>query len=339
MKRKFLKKYSFLLILFFSFSPFEVKADDRPAWLTDPQSACSSNELCAVGEGTGHLGAQIRARQVLAENFEVSLSAQTIITQSASHENNNQVMTGQSAEEIQTRLEQTTDVIVSGAIIRETYFSKESVFALAVLDKGHSSKILREKMKAIDDLNKSLWNTRSRSDLYKILQGLAEREKLEQYYHFLTGVSFPSPVARSQVYREREKLRKQSVTIYLATELISSESSETELLKSLKHEVIRELLAQDYKIITEEKPELMENAQYKLVLSLTENQLYLNVKGFERLSFELIGTSYLMGSQTQRGQLKLKTEQTARNKTQAGERALLPLLKDLRKQISELKLD
>jgi len=335
LRRKFIKKYSFLLISVFLSLHFTLIANDKPAWLTDPQSACARHELCAVGEGTGHLSAQIRARQVLAENFEVSLSAQTVLTQSASHENQNQVLTGQSLEEIRTRLEQTTDIVVAGAVIRETYFAKESVFALAVLDKGHSSKVIKEKMKAIDDLNQSLWNKRSRSDLYKILQSFAERERLEQFYHFLTGVSFSSPISRTEIYQARDKLRSRPVTIYLSTE----GSTESDVLKSLKHEVIRELLAQDYKIITEDKPELLKNAQYRLVLSLVENPLYLNIKGFERVSFELIGTSYLANDSSQRGQLKLKSEQTARNKKQAGERALQPLLKDLRQQISELKLD
>ena len=335
LRRNFIKKYSFLIISLLFCSEFSLYANEKPAWITDPQSACAKNELCAVGEGSGHLAAQIRARQVLAENFEVSLSAQTVLTQSASHEIQNQVLTGQSVEEVRTRLEQTTDIVVAGAVIKETYFAKESVFALAVLEKNHSAKIFKDKMKAIDDLNQSLWKKKSRSDLYKILQSLTEREKLEQFYHFLTGIAFSSPISRSEIYQARDKLRGQSVTIYLS----AVGDAESDVLKSLKHEVIRELLAQDYKIITEERPELMNKAQYKLILSLAENPLYINVKGFERISFELIGTSYLAKDSSQRGQLKIQSVQTARNKKQAGERALQPLLKDLRQQISELKLD
>ena len=51
----------------------KVTRNQRPDWLTDPESFCKQRKLCAVGEASGHLMAETSARESLSKIFETKI--------------------------------------------------------------------------------------------------------------------------------------------------------------------------------------------------------------------------------------------------------------------------
>jgi hypothetical protein len=322
-----LMKIFFTIILLTLLSTGHTAKPNRPEWIDQPMSACTPRELCAVGEALGLLGAEMRAREAIARSFETQVSSQMTITQTAaSSESSEKILHAQTQEQVHSRIKQMTEMVLSNVVIRESFVSQDGVFALAVLNKRQTAERLQEEMRLIDQENKNLMKSATRSDLMVVQRNFEVRERLNQFYHFMSNEYFHSPVSKTDVWQKRRAYRDQAITIYAV-----KPNSEPEL--RLYHDIIKELLAFDYKVV--DQPELPH--RYRVELELNKNERHLNVKGFEKLEIELVINSF-EGS-VKRGGFLITKEQIARNKLQAFERTLPEIQKELSKNINQLNLD
>ena len=70
--------------------PARAEADKKaPEWTKSPDAACTKNEICAVGIGSGLNSAKANARNELAKIFETQIksSFETILLQNNNAEN------------------------------------------------------------------------------------------------------------------------------------------------------------------------------------------------------------------------------------------------------------
>ncbi|MBF0208221.1 MAG: hypothetical protein HQK53_15190, partial [Oligoflexia bacterium] len=129
----------------------------RPAWINDPMSECQeSMEICAVGSGMGEMKAEANARLAIAQIFETKIQGKKSFTKSTSQEESTKSViatragtkeskSGSSSEQnvasssVQesslSQLDEITDAIVEGVMIKKKHQDKDAVYALAVLDK------------------------------------------------------------------------------------------------------------------------------------------------------------------------------------------------------------
>lgn len=303
------------------------KIHARPDWVEQPMTACTPRELCAVGEALGLMGAEMRAREAIARSFETQVSSQMTITQTASSsQTSEQILHAQTQEEVQSRMKQMTQMMLSNVVIRESFVSNDGVFALAVLNKRQTAERLKSEMQTLDQENKDRMKSATRSDLMVVQRNLEVRERLNQFYHFMSNEFFQSPVSKSDLWNRRKAFREKAITIYAV-----KPESEPEL--RLYHEVIKELLAYDYKVV--DQPQLPH--QYRVEIQLKQNPLHLNVKGFEKLEVEMLVNSF--EGPIKRGGIQISKEQIARNAAQAFERTLPEFQKELSQKINLLHLD
>jgi hypothetical protein len=299
----------------------------RPSWVEQPATACSPRELCAVGEALGLLGAEMRAREAIARAFETEVSSQLTITQSAtSSQSSEQILHAQTHEEVQSRMKQVTQMMLSNVIIRESFVSQDGVYALAVLNKRQTAERLQEEMRTIDQENKNRMSSGSRSDLMVVQRNLEIRDRLNQFYHFMSNEYLKSPVSKDDLWQKRKAFRERAITIYAV-----KPQSEAEL--RIYHDVIKELLAFDYKVV--DRADLPH--RYRVELELKKNARHLNVRGFEKLELQLMINSF--EGPVQKGSIKMSKEQIARNALQAFERTLPEFQKELSQYINQLNLD
>ena len=82
----------------------------KPLWVSSTTSFCSSQELCAVGEGTGRLVAEASARKELSKIFKVRVKVETNIDSSmVTSTDKDQVISGQMEEELTQQIQETSE--------------------------------------------------------------------------------------------------------------------------------------------------------------------------------------------------------------------------------------
>ena len=140
--------------------------------------------MCCGGS-TGRLIAEASARKELAKVFKVKVSSQTTVTsRMSSKTDKDQVLSGETEEEMNQKLQETSEEVLEGVVTKEVYDDGESYYALVSLDKGKASQILRSKMETLDELLKEAVKT-EKALLGQALELLKLREGLHQRYEFL----------------------------------------------------------------------------------------------------------------------------------------------------------
>lgn len=301
-----------LIALFIESLMFCVYAQTPPQWMNDPYSECSQvRELCAVGEATGLMSAELAARSSMARIFESQVSS---TTQSQMEANSSGVETS-TTETFAQNLEVSTDYLLRGAYLKKSYTSDESVFALLALDKKTLANDLKEQMKAIDETNLEAYKLKRRSMLSLIEASLEQRAQYHRTYHFLTDSKYPAAFDEAMLIRWREDLRKKNTAVLV--------KFDQNVEPALKHLFLTQLMSQEYRVVERD----VRPYQWVLNVGTTTSKLHLNVRGFERYEFSL-EVSAIDDDGQKVGYLQVKNTQTGRGLKQAFENAV-PYFKDM----------
>lgn len=307
---------SWLVIIAISFfSAGNIFAEERPEWINNPEKKCSPFEICVVAEAPGLLNAEAGARNQMARVFSSKVSSQTTVSQVASSTIDVEgVLRGDSAEEVANTIRIETDEILEGVVIKANYVGKDSVYALASLNKRKAAERIKNKMAKLDSDNKDHLKSGTRFDLNQILKNLAIRNGLEDRYIFLKGSGYPSPVSKSEVLTRKRDKRKLDVTL-----LVDFKDKVPEEVQSA---IIGELLAQDYRVVTEANRRF----QYQVHVNFLKSSEYFNVKGFKKERYLL--TIWSVNKEGEKkGRVEYSQSEVGRNEQQAFDR-VLPKIKD-----------
>lgn len=304
-----------------------VKKGERPQWLFEAGKGCKLSELCAVGEASGSLGADVASRKNLAKIFETKVKAELNIKTTSSSTVKDQVVSGSVDEDVQQKIQEQTEQVLRGVFIRETYEGKESYFALAVLDKNQASKRLASEIEAVDTEMKAYVNDGRRSSLNKALKKYYVRNNLNERYQFLSGRRMSSPVSLRSILNKKRKKRELGTTVRVGFKEVGG-------ISEVNHLIISHLLESDFKVVTQKE----RKAQYSIVGSLRKEEQHLNVSGFKRYKFFLQLKSQ-NNSDEKIGALDFSTTQTGRSLQHAYENAMPEIRNFLDDKIGELNID
>lgn len=301
-----------LIALFIESLVFCVYAQTPPQWMNDPYSECSQvRELCAVGEATGLMSAELAARSSMARIFESQVSSTT----QSQMEANSSGVESSSSETFAQKLKVSTDYLLRGAYLKKSYTSDESVFALLALDKKTLANDLKEQMKAIDETNLEAYKLKRRSMLSLIEASLEQRAQYHRTYQFLTDSKYPAAFDEAMLLRWREDLRKKNTAVLV--------KFDQNVDPALKHLFLTQLMSQEYRVVDRD----VRPYQWVLNVGTTTSKLHLNVKGFERYEFSL-EVSAINDDGQKVGHLQVKNTQNGRSLKQAFENAV-PYFKDM----------
>jgi hypothetical protein len=320
------KLLSFSLLFCLS---YQIAFSKSPEWINSVYSKCSERtELCAVGEGTGKFRAEANARDELAKIFETKVkSITTIGTTSEQSSKEGVILSGEVVEDLEKSITLSTNQVLEGVEIIQTFEDAEGFYALAKLDKVKASSRLRNEMKALDEKMQAFLKEGRRSALAKSEKLYVLREKLNDRYEFLKGKRFNRLITYKEIKDKRNLARGKAIVVYFGQSKLSNQ-------KELKHLIITELLANDYIVVTKKG----KGHKYLVDGNFNVEKQHINVKGFEKFRFSLVLDSHgLKGKK--RGGLEFSITSTGRTRTQALENSLHELRKYITDNINDLNLD
>ena len=300
----------------------------KPIWLSSTSNFCSSQELCAVGEGTGRLIAEASARKELSKIFKVRVRANTRIDSSmVTSTDKDQVISGKMEEELSQQIQETSEEVLEGVVTKEVYDDGESFFALVSLDKRKAGQIIRSKIDSLDEKLRSCVEDGRRHLLTQALNLLKARETLNQRYEFLTNFKVKGPVSYKKIVELKRKKALLGTTVYLT-------SKEPDKNKGLKDYMRKLLIENDFRVIEKERGAY----QFTIIVELVSQKIYFKVEGFEKNEFSL-RVQALNKEKVKVGSISFTVTETGRSFWQSYERALPEIKRKIQKEIGLLKID
>ena len=300
----------------------------KPIWLSSTSNFCSSQELCAVGEGTGRLIAEASGRKELSKIFKVRVKANTTIDSSmVTSTDKDQVISGKMEEELSQQIQETSEEVLEGVVTKEVYDDGESFFALVSLDKGKAGRIIRSKIESIDERLRDFIEDGRRHLLSQALDLIKVRENLHQRYQFLTNFTVKGPVNYKTIYNLKRKKALLGTTVYLT-------SKELDKNMGLKDYIRKLLIKNDFKVIEEKGP----SHQFSVVIELVSQKIYFKVDGFQKNEFSL-RVQALNKEKVKIGSISFTVTETGRSFWQSYERALPEIKRQIQKEMGLLKID
>jgi|GEM_PF-4748777 len=299
----------------------------RPAWLTSPEAECPAGHLCAVGSALGINLAQAQARSEIAKIFKTQ-----VMTQLSASKN---VKEQKVEEKFSSSLNEISNQIVEGVVIAATFEDKQEVYAFAQLSKTKAATLLDQKRQAVERKIQQLLDSGTRADILEANTTLEEQlVPLSMSHIVVKGSPFESVAAFYAKIDPLLKEKKLQETI-----ILFDFANPKEML--MQNKIAEELLKMNYKIVYSDQ----ESHKYRIWAVYNWKKEFLNVKGFEKYSFELILKSYAVSGVKEApgtkeiGNITLTTTETGRAFAQAEEVAIPKLLADLKNKISSLRLD
>ncbi len=319
-----MKKLFIVFCIFYS----SISIANRPSWINSPMDNCSKiREICAVGEGTGVINAEASARDAIARIFKTNVNSNLTSITETKQVLKDDVVTGEESSDFAQRIKLTTEEVIKGVQIKQTYTDQDYVYALASLDKKKVSTIFKEQMDQIDIEIESNYKKGSRSSLSKAEKLYKVRSEIHEKFLIVNNSKYPSKISLKKIHNKKLKKVSLNTTIYVDV----NELNDRPLLKNL---IIQGLLDNDYRVVTNKKS----NYQFIVRGSFKEEKLFFKVKGFEKYQF-LLQLYSEKKSGEKLGGLHLTEAQVGRSHRQALSNALPSLKKSLLDRIDELKLD
>ena len=243
-----------------------------PAWVNKPNKNCNNNEICAVGYGEKLNIAITDAKNNIEKIFETKVQSNF---DSKLINANNQIN-----EITSEHLQEKSEGILNGVVIKETYEENNIFYAFAVLNKVQYAKILKFEIEKLDKKLNIITSEKnfSKKSINKIYE---EREFLNKKYMFLTGEKIPEKFSITDTFKKRNSSAKQ----YFYLEFDGD--------KSIKNTIIKLLSEYDIKITSKKTNKIL-----KAKLSFEKE--FLNVKGFEKykvmFNIDLINNNNIINS-------------------------------------------
>lgn len=300
---------------------------EQPKWVNNPDEYCPANELCAVGEATGRMGAEAEARKSLSSIFQTKIKASTKVTTESNSSIAVDVVEGSATEEVTSTVKAMTEQVLEGVEITQFYEDSESVYALAVLNKPEAAKRLRSKISDVDEDIRNFYKDGRRGNLNKALKKFAVRSNLNERYEFLSSARFNPPITKAMILKKKREKAALGTTILLKVEEVGSAGE-------LKQIAVDNLLAADYKVVTVETLK----HDYVLDTKLKAEKEYFNVKGFEKYKFILAFEAQTKNGK-KHGGLETAVVQTGRDFAQAYNKAIPVLRKFIADKFDDLNID
>jgi hypothetical protein len=296
-----------------------------PKWVNSPIEFCPPTELCAVGEATGAMIAEMSARNSLAKIFESRVTSdKEIITTTSTQSDSDGPLSAIIDEDIKHSIRVMTDEVIQGAYIKERYESSDAHFALIALPKNSAAKILEDKMNILDKESKAYIKDGRRSSLNKALKNLKIRNKLNERYRVLKNLSFHSSVSFKHIMALKKKKRDLGIKIKLRVKEISRSYE-------IKKSIAQSLSNNDF-ILSKNNPDFIVD------VILSSEKVYMKVEGFLKYKF-ILQASATNKSEDKVGSIKYIIIQTGRNKTQAYDNAVPGIKKFISEKFDELNID
>lgn len=323
-----MKQFIYLISLtFFAISSMSQAIAKQPKWVNNPDEFCPSNELCAVGEATGRMGAEAEARKALSSIFQTKIKASTDVTTESKSSISVDVVEGGATEEVTSKVKAMTEQVLDGVEIKQFYEDSESVYALAVLNKPQAAKRLRSKIQDVDEEIRNFYKDGRRGNLNKALKRFLVRKNLNERYEFLSSSRYQAPISRGMILKKKREKAALGTTILLKIDEVGSSGE-------LKQIAVDNLMASDYKVV------MVTTLKHDFVLEtkLKAEKEYFNVKGFEKYKFILAFEAQTKNGK-KHGSLETTVTQTGRDFAQAYNKAIPEIRKFIADKFDDLNID
>ena len=298
---------------------------DLPSWVTSPYDYCSSEYLCAVGEGTGKLVAEASARSELAKVFKVDIKSSSSFETTETSITNQEEMKGSTKSDSLSFLKESVDELLEGVEITQVHQTDEGFFALARLDKKSASDRLRKQMGSLDTQISSLMDEGKRSSFFKALKNFRNRELINQRFHILNERYEKGLWSEKRILMAIDGKKRKEIKVGL---------SFNEVPQDFSYLVLENLLALGYRVRTDK----VSLYPFRIKMDFKKSKQHMNVKGFEKWKFSLHLVSHSKEG-TQIGQKSFDLIQVGRSYQQCYSQALKEFNKELENNLGELTID
>jgi hypothetical protein len=291
-------------------------SSEVPQWVYEPLENCDAGELCASGEGHTQSQADANAFKSLASIFETKITA---TTQSFMQTQGSGAWS-QASEAASTSVRDEVNQTLEAARVLKRHKQARMTYTLVGLNKMKASENLEARMNELQAQIAGLWKKKDRLSFFTLWELSLAREQLNDRYNLIQGQrkTYAPDLKTLQLwFKDRSQLSPLS--------LKSSTDSPGLILEKLKNR----LTEVGYTLKTEKQ-----NAH--IDLEWIEKPAHLNVQGFEKWSFQLT-LKHLAGSD-KKGVWTTQVESTGRNKTDALNKILNSLLKQMDEGLSSLHL-
>lgn len=304
-----------------------IRDGQRPEWVDNASKGCSpSREICAVGEAPGVLNAELNARKAIARYFETRVSAVTDVYKSSNTKSDaDGILEGKALENVEEQINEISTEVLTGVRIKEKFRTKDSIYALASLDKTKAIGQLKGKIKLLDEKLREYYQANSRQSFWQAYKLYGVRENLNLKLKFLRGGGVAQVVTLSQLNEQRRRFQEKSTTVAVAF-------MEDSQIKTFKNLITKALLDMDYKVVR------TDGADYRVEGTMESEKQFLNVEGFEKYRFSL--NIYSKNGQGQKlGALNYSVSKMGRGYEQAYESASKEILIYVKENFNQLNID
>jgi hypothetical protein len=253
-------KLSLFIILLSAFNA-AIGADVRPEWIDNPESGFFNKEIFAVGFGETLKEAQSSARAEILKYFETNITASFTGSLSADDAKTSKL----SREDI----EETTNGIIKGIVITNTYKDKDGFYALAVLDKEKTINELAYEISKLDSEMKLLLEDEASANTSQLKKLYLQRAEINKKYMFLTDKTVEEHVKYEDIFKKAKS--QGELSFYLSFK--SKGYSEAATILQNKLSV---LITDNGSTVSDD----IKLANRVLATYITLDKQYLNVGGF-----------------------------------------------------------
>ena len=309
-------KFAFhFFLLLISISAMAASSD----WTTDVKKGCKSLELCAIGTGDTRAAAERSARVSLSKIFDTKISSKLATSLKSS---------GSDVEEsVSEDISEATESALAGVEITKGHEDKTTFYSLAVVNKSKAAGGFKKEIENIDEQMKAIAKDGESIEKIKLEKLFVRREVLNKQYQFLTNQSLASPVSYEEVFAAK-KSASNDVIIHVYLDEDEPKTIEAALIR-----VISDMGFQATSGQTRNKA-----ATHIITGEYVSDKQYLKVEGFEKYKFVLKVKAMKALSKVESGHLDFESIETARDFSQANDKALPKFQEYIKSNIEKLNL-
>ncbi len=293
--------------------------DKDPKWVKDPSKSCKKSELCAIGEGESLSRAKRAARLAIGKIFNTRVKSQ--FKENISSEN------GSLNEKTSDEIEEITDVVLEGVIIKKNHETKTGYFALAALNKRKAAENFKREIRKLDEKMLVLMEDSTAGSLMKVEPLYKKREELNSRVAFLTGMGIDPVVSYEDVFKGK-KAATGSMIVHVYLDEDEPKAIEAVLAKALSD--------RGYK--TTSGRVRNKNSTHIVTGEYVAEKQYMKVEGFEKYKFLLKVKAATM-EKVESGAMTTSVITTGRNFSQAMEKALPEFKEFINANINKLNIE
>lgn len=290
-----------------------------PEWASDMKKACKSSELCAVGTGESRAASERSARVALSKIFETKMSSKLASSLRSS---------GADVEEsVSEDISEATESALAGVEITKSFEDKNNFFSLAVVNKSKAAAGFKKEIETIDVQMKAIAKDSDNIQKIKLQRLFVRREVLNKQHHFLTNQSIESPVSYDEIYSANRTASNDAV-IHVYLDEDEPKTIEAALVRSLS----------DLGFLATSGQTRNKKSTYIVTGEYVADKQYLKVDGFEKYKFVLKIKAMKSGTKVESGHLDFEVIETARDFSQANDKAIAKFQEFIKNNVEKLNL-